>query len=51
VWEDGKLNVVPGSGRYIRTPPFSYLFDGIEKSDAAYRASLRAPVARSKAAS
>ncbi|KAM0841356.1 hypothetical protein ACQ4PT_059064 [Festuca glaucescens] len=50
VWEDGNLNVVPGSGRYIRTPPFGYLFDGIEKSDAIYRAGLRAPVVRSKAA-
>jgi dihydropyrimidinase len=50
VWEDGILNVVPGSGRYVRTPPYSYLFDGIEKSDAAYRASLRAPVKRGKAA-
>ncbi|CAM0883166.1 unnamed protein product [Alopecurus aequalis] len=49
VWEDGNLNVVPGSGRYIRTPPFGYLFDGIEKSDAVYRASLRAPVRRGKA--
>jgi dihydropyrimidinase len=49
VWEDGDLNVVPGSGRYIRTPPFGYLFDGIEKSDAIYRAGLRAPVIRSKA--
>ncbi|KAL5219782.1 hypothetical protein ABZP36_024495 [Zizania latifolia] len=49
VWEDGILNIVPGSGRYIRTPPFGYLFDGTEKSDAAYRASLRAPVQRGKA--
>ena len=30
-------------------PPFGYVFDGIEKSDAIYRASLRAPVQRGKA--
>jgi dihydropyrimidinase len=50
VWEDGVLNLAPGSGRYVRMLPFGYIFDGIEKSDAAYRASLRAPVQRGKAA-
>lgn len=49
VWEDGVLNIAPGSGRYVRMLPFGYVFDGIEKSDAAYRASLRAPVQRGKA--
>lgn len=49
VWEDGKLRIDPGSGRYIMMPPFSYLFDGIEKKDAAYLSSLRAPVQRSRA--
>ncbi|VAH80856.1 unnamed protein product [Triticum turgidum subsp. durum] len=50
VWEDGNLNAVPGAGRYVRTPPFGYLFDGLDKSDAVYRASLRAPVRRGEAA-
>ena len=50
VWEDGKLNAVPGAGRYVRTPPFGYFFDGLDKSDAVYRASLRAPVRRGEAA-
>jgi dihydropyrimidinase len=50
VWEDGVLNVTPSSGRYVRLPPFGHVFDGIEKLDAAYRASLRAPVQRGKAA-
>ncbi|GJM92807.1 hypothetical protein PR202_ga09309 [Eleusine coracana subsp. coracana] len=34
VWEDGVLNIAPGSGRYVRMPPFGYIFDGIDKSDA-----------------
>lgn len=46
VWENEELKVVPGSGKYIEMPPFSYLFDGIEKSDANYLSSLRAPVKR-----
>lgn len=50
VWEDNKLNIMPGSGRYIRRPPYGYLFDGIDKVDAAYLASLGAPVHRNKAA-
>ncbi|PUZ54220.1 hypothetical protein GQ55_5G113200 [Panicum hallii var. hallii] len=32
VWEDGVLNIAPGSGTYVRMPPFGYIFDGIEKS-------------------
>ncbi|RRT75351.1 hypothetical protein B296_00018826 [Ensete ventricosum] len=50
VYEDGKLKVIPGSGRYIRMPPFGYLFDGMEKADAAYFASLNAPIQRTKSA-
>ncbi|XP_013606352.1 PREDICTED: dihydropyrimidinase [Brassica oleracea var. oleracea] len=46
VWENDELKVVPGSGKYVEMPPFSYLFDGIEKSDANYLSSLRAPVKR-----
>ncbi|KAG1365509.1 hypothetical protein COCNU_12G005090 [Cocos nucifera] len=49
-WENNKLNIMPGSGRYIRMPPYGYLFDGIDKADAAYLASLHAPVHRTKAA-
>lgn len=48
VWKDGELRVEPGSGRYVELPPFSYLFDGIDKVDAAYLTSLQAPVHRSK---
>ncbi|XP_042508304.1 dihydropyrimidinase-like [Macadamia integrifolia] len=50
VWEDGALKVQPGSGKYIEMPPFSYLFNGIEKVDATYLSSLNAPVRRFKAA-
>ncbi|TXG73458.1 hypothetical protein EZV62_002037 [Acer yangbiense] len=46
VWENDQLKVVPGSGKYIEMPPFSYLFDGIEKADAKYLSSLHAPVKR-----
>lgn len=51
VWRHGDLNVVLGSGKYIRMSPFSYLFDGIEKADAEYLASLHAPVQRTAVAS
>ncbi|KAJ3669187.1 hypothetical protein LUZ60_011137 [Juncus effusus] len=44
VWENGVVNVAPGSGKYIKMPPFGYLYDGLDKSDAAYLASLRAPL-------
>lgn len=43
VWENGKLYVHPGSGRYVSLPPFGYLFDGLDKIDSAYVSSLRAP--------
>ncbi|XP_010536139.1 PREDICTED: dihydropyrimidinase [Tarenaya hassleriana] len=48
VWENDELKVIPGSGKYVKMPPFSYLFDGIDKSDANYLSSLRAPVKRSR---
>ncbi|KAJ7963544.1 Dihydropyrimidinase, partial [Quillaja saponaria] len=50
VWENNKLMVVPGSGKYIQTPPFNYLFNGIDKADARYLSSLQAPVKRAKSA-
>ncbi|KAB2074096.1 hypothetical protein E1A91_A07G131500v1 [Gossypium mustelinum] len=46
VWQDDELKVVPGSGKYIEMPPFSYLFNGIDKADAKYLSSLQAPVKR-----
>lgn len=48
VWENNELKVVPGTGRYIQMPPFSYLFDGVDKKDASYLNSLQAPVKRAK---
>ncbi|KAK9273854.1 hypothetical protein L1049_018666 [Liquidambar formosana] len=50
LWNNGELNVVPGSGKFIKMPPYSYLFGGIDKADAKYLSSLQAPVKRSKAA-
>ncbi|GAV59841.1 LOW QUALITY PROTEIN: hypothetical protein CFOL_v3_03372, partial [Cephalotus follicularis] len=41
VWENDELKVVPGSRKYIKMPPFSYLFNGIEKADARHLSSLR----------
>lgn len=46
VWENDQLKAVPGTGKYIKMVPFNYLFDGLEKSDAEYLSSLRAPVIR-----
>lgn len=46
VWQNDELKVVPGSGKHIKLPPYSYLFDGIDKTEANYLASLRAPVKR-----
>ncbi|KAK4590937.1 hypothetical protein RGQ29_021222 [Quercus rubra] len=48
VWENDELKVVPGSGKYVEMPPFAYLFNGIDKGDAEYLSSLRAPVKRFK---
>ena len=48
VWENNELKVVPGSGKYVEMPPFSYLFNGIDKGDAKYLSSLQAPVKRFK---
>ncbi|KAK8926573.1 hypothetical protein KSP39_PZI018145 [Platanthera zijinensis] len=46
VWEDENLKVTAGSGKYIKMPPFGYLFNGIDQADARYLASLNAPVLR-----
>ncbi|XP_077250336.1 pyrimidine 2 [Tasmannia lanceolata] len=43
VWEYGELKVEPSTGRYIKMAPFSYLFDGIDKKDAADLSMLLAP--------
>ncbi|CAA2979704.1 dihydropyrimidinase [Olea europaea subsp. europaea] len=51
VWENDELKIVPGTGKYIKMPPFSYLFDGIDKIESEYLSSLRAPVERFKATS
>lgn len=48
VWENGQLKAVPGSGKYVEMAPFSHVFDGIDKADSNYLASLRAPVKRFK---
>ncbi|XVE78999.1 hypothetical protein DITRI_Ditri14bG0022900 [Diplodiscus trichospermus] len=50
VWQDDELKAVPGSGKYIQMPPFSYLFNGIGKADAKFLSSLKAPVNRFKSA-
>jgi hypothetical protein len=34
VWYDGKLNVAPGSGRFVPLPTHGSLFDGINKAGA-----------------
>ncbi|KAG4132248.1 hypothetical protein ERO13_D08G020300v2 [Gossypium hirsutum] len=44
VWKDDELKVAPGSGKYIPMPPFGFLFDGIEKTDAKLISSFKAPV-------
>ncbi|KAF9594009.1 hypothetical protein IFM89_026721 [Coptis chinensis] len=36
VWENDELKVVPGSGKYIKMPPFGHMFSGMDKIDAAY---------------
>ncbi|XP_048318507.2 dihydropyrimidinase isoform X3 [Ziziphus jujuba] len=46
VWQNDELKVVPGSGKYIKLPPYNYLFSGIDKAEANYLASLKAPVKR-----
>ncbi|KAL9660182.1 hypothetical protein QQ045_024994 [Rhodiola kirilowii] len=40
VWENDKLSVTPGTGRYVAMPPYGYLYEGIDKQDAAYIASI-----------
>lgn len=46
VWENDELKVVPGAGKYVEMPAYNYLFDGIDKADAQYLSSIRAPVKR-----
>ncbi|KAH6765359.1 pyrimidine 2 [Perilla frutescens var. hirtella] len=46
VWEKDELNAVPGSGKYVKMAPFNYMFEGLERADAEYLSSLRAPVTR-----
>ncbi|XP_051134548.1 dihydropyrimidinase [Andrographis paniculata] len=46
VWENDELKVVRGAGRYVEMRPFNYLFEGIDKADADYLSSLKAPVRR-----
>jgi len=48
VWENGELKAAPGTGKYVKMAPFSYVFDGIDKADSNYLASLQAPVKRSR---
>ncbi len=35
VWENGRLNVQPGTSRYVHLPTNGPLFEGLEKRDAA----------------
>ncbi|CAL9018831.1 unnamed protein product [Prunus brigantina] len=49
VWLNDELKVFPGSGKYVEMRPFSYLFNGIDKADAKYLSSLKAPVKRFRA--
>ncbi|KAL3533309.1 hypothetical protein ACH5RR_006830 [Cinchona calisaya] len=49
VWEKNELKVNLGSRKYIEMPPFSYLFDGVQKVDASYTSSIRARVKRFEA--
>ncbi|KAL9260536.1 Dihydropyrimidinase-like protein [Drosera capensis] len=44
VWENEELKVVLRSGKYIEMPPYSYPFGGIDKADARYLSSLKAPI-------
>lgn len=32
VWHEGRLNVTRGSGRFVPTPPFGPLFDGLDRA-------------------
>lgn len=49
VWEDGKFNSTPGSGRYVSREPFGYTFERVKKYDD-YRDPRKLMVDRSGAA-
>ena len=38
VWENGKLDVTEGAGRFLKLPTGGPLFDGLTKIDAGYLA-------------
>ncbi|KAK4764227.1 hypothetical protein SAY87_013665 [Trapa incisa] len=50
VWINDELKITAGSGKYVRLPPYGYLFEGMDKVDAMYISSLKAPVKRSRSA-
>lgn len=36
VWHNEKLNVTAGAGRFVKMPLFPPLFDGLDRTDAAW---------------
>jgi hypothetical protein len=46
VWHDGKLDVAPGTGRFVELPPFSpTLYGGLERQGASSAARITAAFA------
>ncbi|KAL9677896.1 hypothetical protein QQ045_015733 [Rhodiola kirilowii] len=39
VWMNDILSVIPGSGQHIKMPTYGYMYEGIDKEDAAFKAS------------